>query len=157
MTVNETLVDRNKIDKDVAEFLVQAADARMMDIDEGTLATKRGDAPKVKEYGKVMINDQKIMLKEIRKMARARKVALPTGISDEKEKGKAQLSALDGREFDEKFVRMMIIDHKRDLKMFRKAVKSDDDEISEFAELYIPVLQSHLARAKKLKEELKDS
>lgn len=155
MAVNQTLVERNKVDADVAEFLVTAADARMMDMTEGTLATQRGTTKEIKEYGKVMINDQKAMLTEIKKMAKRRKVALPSGISNEKEEGRKELAELSGKEFDKKFIRMMIIDHKRDLKLFRKAVKSNDEEISEFAELYIPILQSHLARIKEINEDLK--
>jgi putative membrane protein len=154
MAVNQTLVERKNVDPEVAKFLVTAADARMMDMSEGKLATQRGTTKEIKEYGKVMLNDQKMMLSEIKKMAKHRKIALPSGISNEKEEGRKELAELKGKEFDKKFVRMMIIDHKRDLRLFRKAVKSNDDEISEFAELYIPVLQSHLVRIKEIQEDL---
>jgi putative membrane protein len=153
MARNEERTDRKPLNVEVAEFLVKAADARMMDIEQGDLASVKGTTIGVKQYGETMVKDQNAMLKEIKELAGEREIALPKDMSNEKKEGRDDLAELSGEKFDKKFLKMMVIDHKRDLKMFRKAVKSDDEGVSEFAELYVPVIQSHLARAKALKKE----
>lgn len=153
MAVNEQRSGNNPVKEEVAEFLVTAADGRMMDIREGKRAAHHGTKIVIQEYGNVMINDQQLMLDLIRKMAAARNIELPADISNEKKEGSEDLANTLEHKFDRKFLRMMIIDHKRDLKLFKKAVKCDDEEVSEFAELYIPVIQNHLARARALMEE----
>lgn len=139
-------------DKDVVEFLTTAADARMMDMNEGSLAEEKGTTEAIQAYGQTMVKDQRAMLTELRKIAALRGVTLPEEISEEKQEGRDELAKLSGEKFDKKFLKMIIKDHKRDLKQFRRAVNSSDEEVSEFAELYIPLIQSHLVRAKELKK-----
>src|SRR5690349_22602718 len=79
------------IDESISDFLTEAADARMMDIAEARLAVARGTTPEIKKYGRWMIEDQNILLKEIRAIAKSKNVTLPKTISDEKEKGLSDL------------------------------------------------------------------
>jgi putative membrane protein len=137
--------------KEVVDFLVAAADVRMMDMEEGSLAWRNGRSEKIKDYAEEMVRDQGMMLGHLKKMAVLRGIILPNDVSDERREGRKKLADLSGRKFDRKFVRAMILDHKRDLKLFKEAVDSPDDEVSEFAELYIPVIQNNLRRAKELR------
>jgi putative membrane protein len=132
------------VDDEVAEFLVKSADARMMDAEEGILAAKKGSKKSIQKYGRWMVKDQGILLREIKKLAAKRSIALPTTISDKKENGREDLASKDGKEFDEEFIKMMIIDHERDIKLFENAIEFDDQEISAFAKKYLPTIQSHL-------------
>ncbi|HYI78569.1 MAG TPA: DUF4142 domain-containing protein, partial [Chryseolinea sp.] len=66
-------------------------------------------------------------------------------------KGLTDLKEVHGKSFDKKFIRMMIIDHKRDLKKFEKATRSTDADIQVFATKYLPYVQSHLQKIKALK------
>jgi len=45
---------------------------------------------------------------------------------------------------------MMVIDHKRDVKDFTKAIEIDDKEIQTFAKTNLPLIESHLEKAKAL-------
>lgn len=151
--VNNKNSDKGLLDEDVAEFLVKSADARMMDSQEGKLATQKGTTASIRKYGKWMMKDQSILLKEIKKLAAKRKIALPKSISDKKENGRENLAEKSGNDFDEKFIKMMIIDHERDIKLFEKAVEFDDIQVSAFARKYLPTIQAHLVKIKNIRAE----
>jgi putative membrane protein len=128
----------------VADFLVKSADARMMDAQEGKLAAEKGTTKAVRDYGKLMMKDQSTLLKKIKGLAAKRNITLPSGISDKKDDGREDLSEESGEDFDEKFIKMMTIDHERDVKLFEKATEYDDAEVSAFAKANLPIIQSHL-------------
>lgn len=148
---NDAKVEKGKIDPDVAQFLVEAADARMMGIREGKLAAERGTTNEIKEYGKLMQRDQALMLKSIKKLAKSRKITLPRIISAEKEDGFKDLAAKSGPAFDSKFIKMMKIDHKRDIKDFKRAAEMNDEQVVHFANQFLPMIQSHLEQLDALK------
>lgn len=57
-----------------------------------------------------------------------------------------------GRDFDEKFIKMMRIDHERDLKDFKKAGELADKGVTDFAATYISMIQIHLDKLNEIKE-----
>ena len=144
--LNDQKAEDKLTNRDVANFLVKLADARMMDAQEGWLAAEKGSSPAVKNYGKLMIQDQEKLLKEIRTLAKKKNVTLPPAISHKKENGRNNLADESGIAFDRKFVRMMTIDHERDVKLFRKALDSRDADVRDFAKKYLPMIESHLQK-----------
>jgi putative membrane protein len=148
---NEKKSDEEIVEEDIADFLVKSADARMMDTQEGKLATQKGTSSQIREYGKLMVKDQSLLLDKIKMLAEKRNITLPTGISDKKEDGREDLAEESGKDFDEKFIKMMKLDHERDVKLFRKATEYEDLEIRAFATEYLPMIQSHLDRINEIK------
>ena len=57
-----------------------------------------------------------------------------------------------GEDLDEKFLNMICIDHKRDVRKFTEATESKDSQVSEFARKYLPMIESHLQKVKELKD-----
>ena len=148
---NDTKAEKGIIDKDVADFLVAAADSRMMGIKQGKLAAQRGTTEAIRAYGNLMIQDQTMLLKVIKKLGKTHKITLPKVVSAEKEDGFKDLNSKQGEDFDSKFMKMMKIDHKRDIKDFKKAEKFKDNEISQFAAKYLPMMESHQEKLENLK------
>lgn len=149
--------DKNEeasIDENISDFLTEAADARMMDIAEAKLAIARGTTPEIRKYGKWMVEDQNILLKEIRALAKSKKVTLPQKISSEKEQGLTELEQKNNKEFDAKFIKMITIDHRRDVRKFKNARSINDKEVSAFASKFLPVIESHLEKAKEIKTDI---
>ncbi|MEJ1242419.1 DUF4142 domain-containing protein [Chryseolinea sp. T2] len=137
------------VENNDAEFLVNAADSRMMALREGKLAAKKGTSSAVREYGKLMVEDQNTLLNSLRSLALKKKVTLPTNLSDAKQKNREQLARLKkGKAFDDKFINAMIVEHEQDVTMFRKALGSNDEDVKAFAREYLPMIESHLARIK---------
>lgn len=138
-----------------ADFLVKIADARMMDAKEGALAVKRGTSSKIKDYGRLMVKEQALLLEEIKKIAASMSISLPANISADKKDGYKDLAAKDGNDFDNKFLKMMRIDHERDIRDFTKATAFADGKVKDFAIAKLPVIQSHLDKLNVLKDEQK--
>lgn len=144
------------VEEDVADFLTKSAGARMMNAQEGLLAIERGQNASIREYGQLMMKDHSMLLEKIKMLAKQRDISLPAQISNRKVGEHQNLSEENGSEFDERLVKMIIMDHQRDVKLFKKALLYNDPEVSEFARRYLPLIQSHLDKIKKIKSELKD-
>ncbi|MES2543382.1 MAG: DUF4142 domain-containing protein [Bacteroidota bacterium] len=151
---NEMKADKGIVVDKVADFLVKSADARMMDAQEGKLAVEKGTTAEIREYGKLMVADQAMLLAEIQKLAANRSITLPTIISEPKQNGREKLLEKQGKDFDKKFIKMITIDHKRDVKLFKQATKFNDPGVSSFAKKYLPLIQSHLDQSKAIKKRL---
>jgi putative membrane protein len=138
-----------------AEFLVKITDGRLMDIREGEEAAKKGTSPAIREYGQLMLRDQKALLEKITLFASQRQVTLPSDIGSPKEDGFKKLDEKAGRDFDKKFIKMMKIDHQRDIRAFKKASKINDAELRQFISVNLPVIESHLAKLKAIEKSSK--
>ncbi|MEJ7644566.1 MAG: DUF4142 domain-containing protein [Chryseolinea sp.] len=148
---NEEKAKIYKVDEDIADFLVKSADARMMDSKEGKLAIEKGTTASIRKYGQLMVKDQAEMLEKIKRLALKHQITLPTGISDKKEDGREDLAEKTGDDFDKKFIKMMIKDHERDVKLFKNALDYKDEAVKLFANEYLPMIQSHLDKINEIK------
>lgn len=133
-------------------FLIETVDARMMDWAEGNLAAERGSNEKYRIYGRRMMRDQDKLMKELRGLAERKNLALPDEISEDKMEGLTSLKKVSGETFDRRFRRMIIKDHKRDIRLFKKASESPDPEISSFAKQHLSLLEEHLEQARALNQ-----
>lgn len=149
---NEAKAEAGLVDQGVVDFLVSAADARLMGTKEGTLAVSKGTSAEIRNYGKQMQTDQAKMMAALKRVAQSHKITLPQTISAAKQDGFDDLDAKNGKEFDEKFMKMMKIDHERDLKEFKNAEDLKDQEVKQFAMEYLPMIQVHLDKLNALKE-----
>ena len=84
-------------------------------------------------------------------LASERDIYLPDQLSTKKVGDHRNLSEENGRDFDKTFIKMIIADHERDLKLFKKAAQCNDTEVSAFAKRYLPLIQSDLEKIKKIK------
>jgi putative membrane protein len=144
--------EKPAVDEAVISFLNEITEGRLMDLEEGKIAKQRSTKRSLKEYGSLMEDDQTEMLKELKRIAQRKNVSLPVSLGPEKADGLHDLEALHGKSFDKKFIRMMIIDHKRDVKILKNATSYGDADIQVFATKYLPVVQSHLDKIRALKK-----
>ncbi|HTE30952.1 MAG TPA: DUF4142 domain-containing protein [Chryseolinea sp.] len=138
----------------IAEFVFDISEARIMDREEGRLAEQRATSRALKDYGALMVKDQTNMLKDLSSIANRKKLTVATVLGEQKTDGLSDLHQLHGKNFDKKFVKMMIIDHKRDIKTLEKATTSKDADIQVFATKYLPVVKSHLAKIQTIRESM---
>ena len=145
--------DKKDSNDDIKTFLCEMTDARMMDIEEGKVAAERGTIKEVKDYGNLMIKDQNYLLDELKKFAKTKNITLPTKISDEKLNGLKDLKEKSGKDLDKKFLKMISIDHKRDVRKFKKATEIDDQETKVFAKKHLPMIKSHLKKVCQIRKD----
>ncbi len=156
IAVNENGSGISMVEDEVADFLIKSADARMMDAQVGLLAIEKGSNSTIRDFGQRMMNDHSVLLEKIKKLAIQRNISLPDQISSRKVDVHRNLSEENGLEFDRTFIKMIIADHERDLKLFKKAAEYNDPDVSAFAKRYLPLIQSDLQKIKKIKLELAD-
>ncbi len=144
--------DSSTISSEDKKFLLEMADARMMDWAEGNLAAEKGTNNKYQQYGRLMMRDQNKLMQEIKALAASKDIALSEVISEEKTEGLNRLKASSGETFERRFRRMIIKDHKRDIAEFKRASQSTDPEIRDFAKRTLPMLEQHLQKARDLNQ-----
>jgi putative membrane protein len=143
----------NRAEENSYRFLMEAAEARLIDAEEGKLARERGTTEEIRSYGRWMMRDQAKLLEELRKLGNKKNIELPGKISSERLKVLEELRTQTGKNFDEKFMKMISVDHKRDVHEFKKAAKSKDEEIKSFASRYLPTIEAHLERILEIKND----
>lgn len=142
----------SSIDENISKFMTEAADARMMDIEEGKLALEKGTNDLVKNYAQQLVNDNTALLKELRALAGQKNMALPTTLSNAKADGLNDLRKKEGAEFNTKFIDMIQRDHKRDLDQFEDAADFNDRDIQQFAQRNVSLFEKHLSQVDQVEE-----
>jgi putative membrane protein len=134
-----------------ATFLKEMVEARLMDLEQGKTASQRATYRTLKDYGSLMVKDQEKMLGELKEMAAQKNISIPTELGPEKANALNELREVHGKSFDKKFIKMMIVEHKRDVRKLETATESTDADLQVFATKYLPVVQTHLDKIKALK------
>lgn len=142
----------SSIDENISKFMTEAADARMMDIEEGKLAMEKGSNDLIKNYAQQLVDDNTKLLKELRALAGQKNIVLPTTLSNEKADGLNDLREKEGHEFDDKFIKMVQRDHKRDLDEFEEAADFNDRDVQQFAQRNVSLFEKHLAKVDQVEE-----
>lgn len=156
IAINEKGSDISLVAEEVSDFLIKSADARMMNAQAGLLAIEKGTNSAIRDFGERIMKDHSLLLEKIKKLASQRDIYLPDQLSTKKVGDHRNLSEENGRDFDKTFIKMIIVDHERDLKLFKKAAQCNDPEVSAFAKHYLPLIQSDLDKIKKIKLALQD-
>lgn len=153
---NEAQLDQVASEDDEATFFVNIAEMDLTEISLAELAQKKATNLKVKELAKMIVTDHANSSAELKKLADARSLSLPTSLTDNGKEDYNALNEKSGIDFDKKFVDMMIDAHEKAInKMENASEDNDKDEtVKVWASNKIATLTAHLQKAKMLKEEL---
>ena len=152
---NDRKSDDKEVNEEDANFLARAADGRMADLQQGKLAAEKGTNDQIRNYGKLMMKDQQMLLAQIKLLAASKNVTLPDNVSNGKSDERTDLLKESGKSFDKKFVEVMVSDHERDIVFFEEATQSSDKKISQFAERYLALIEMHLEKIKDIGDQIK--
>ena len=141
---NEAKFDDNKTEGD-AEFLVNAAEINMMEIQLGELVASKAMMGEVKELGKMMVTQHTKSLAELKGLAEKKMMTIPTELTNEGKDMYEKLNKKSGMDFDKEYCDMMVNGHKDAIDKFEKAsANSTDADIKEWATSSLPALRTHL-------------
>lgn len=147
----ESAVDPLSADK---KFVKEAAEGSMTEVELGKLAQEKGSSEAVKEFGARMVEDHGKASQELQQVAAKTGFEMPSELPRKAKKAQEKLAKLSGPEFDKAYVKMMLNDHKGDVKAFdRQAKDGKIPEVKEFAAKNLPTIQEH----KKLVEQMETS
>ena len=141
---NEAKFDNNKQEKD-AQFLVNAAEINMGQIQLGQLAQQNGRTSHVKELGKMMEDAHTKSLNDLTALAKRKMITIPTSPTDDAKKTYKELNEESGNDFDKAYADMMVSEHKDAIAVFEEATTdSYDTDIKNWAIAALPDLRTHL-------------
>ena len=147
--------DNEKKDDD-ADFLVDAAESDLMEIELGNLALMNGTNPAVKEFARKLIIDHTNSVNELKPFAEKLQISLPAAITD---KGLKKLNDLKGenlgKDFDKRFAGIMVNNHENAITNMQHASEvAHDLAVRTWAINKVPILKGHLEHAKMLKDKI---
>jgi putative membrane protein len=145
---SDTVADPILADKD---FLREAAQGSATEVALGRMAQEKGSSDAVKEFGKRMVDDHSKAAEELRQVAQMAKLDVRSDMPKKAKKAQDKLSKLSGGDFDRAYAKMMVSDHKEDIKAFeREAHSGAVPAVKDFAAKTLPTLQEHLKLAEQL-------
>ena len=145
----------------LAPAMVQAADppatgevlgklhqSNQKEIEMGKVAQKHGATKEVKAFGTTLVKDHSAADKKVMALAKKEKIDLPTA----KPPSSDEIADMPkGSDFDAKFAKDMLDDHKKDVAEATAARDSTtDDKLKKLLTEVVPTLQKHEDTAQKL-------
>jgi putative membrane protein len=137
-------------------FVMEAAMGGMMEVQGGTVAQQKAMNQRVKDFGSMMVTDHSQANNELKSLVSSRGIMLPDSLGNKMQKDLAELSKLDGKKFDSKYVSEMVEDHKKDVQLFQqKAQTINDPDLKNWVNKTLPVLQKHLDSIQAIAKDIK--
>jgi putative membrane protein len=141
----------DKLSANDSKFLEKAAEGSLAEVEMGKLAEQNAQNYDVKNFGERMVNDHGRANEELKQIADKAGASLPTSLSSTDKATKDHLSTMKGEAFDKSYMRHMVADHKDDLAEFQQEARDGQDEqLKDWANKMVPVLQSHLKAAEQV-------
>lgn len=131
-------------------FIDEASAKGIAEIETAKLALEKATSADVKSFAQQMIDDHTAANKALAKLATDQDLE----VADDAElmsKAKAMILQLrEGESFDRAYANNQVVAHEQTIELFRKAVNSEDAQVSAFAKETLPKLEHHLQMAKDL-------
>ena len=126
-------------------FVTKAAVGGMAEVELGKLAQQKAASDQVKQFGSHMVDDHTKVNDELKQIAGAKNVALPTSLDAKHQAAMAKLQKLSGASFDRAYMAEMQKDHKETIALFERESRSGKDaDLKGFATKTLPNLKDHL-------------
>ncbi|KQW50792.1 MULTISPECIES: DUF4142 domain-containing protein [unclassified Roseateles] len=132
-------------------FAVKAAVGGLAEVQLGELAQRQGASNQVKQFGAQMVKDHGQANQELKSIAAAKGLDLPTQLDAEHRNLAEKLQRASGEQFDRLYVQAMLDAHRKDVALFEKQAGSGQDaELKAFAAKTLPTLRQHLTHVQGL-------
>jgi putative membrane protein len=126
----------NLADED-KEFVMKAAQGGMAEVTMGNLASSGGSNADVKAFGQRMVTDHSKANDELKSLATAKGLALPSDVGKEHQEAIDKLGKLTGKDFE------------------KASQDAKDADLKAWAGKTLPILQDHLKMAKATHDKVK--
>jgi len=131
--------------EDDANFLVDAAEIHLQEIELGKLAQARATTTSAKDLGKMMETEHSKAFADLQGLAAKKQITIPTTLTDDGMSANKKLTDIKGSKFDKEYSDMMVGGHKDAISTFEKAsTNAQDEDIRNWASSMLPTLRKHL-------------
>jgi putative membrane protein len=138
------------------EFLTEAAQGGMAEVELGKLASTKSQNAEVKKFAEMMVTDHSKANNELKELAAKKNFSLPTEVSAKHKSLMDKLNGLSGAAFDKAYVEAMVDDHEEDTEAFKdESEDGKDADVKAWAGKTLPTLQKHLEMIKAIQSKMK--
>lgn len=130
-------------------FIIQAAQGGMAEVQMAQLALKKTDNPKVRDFAQMMVKDHSDLNAKLTPMATQMGVSLPTQLTTADAGALGRLSRQTGSTFDRNFMASQKSAHTKTLALFQEAgVQADNGVLRNFFAQNSETIATHLEMLK---------
>lgn len=141
---NEAKFNENRQQED-AQFLVNASEINLKQIQLGQLAQQKGRTTDVTELGKRIEDTHTKSQRDLRALAQSKRISIPTSLTNNAREDYNNLNGKSGYEFDEAYANMMVNEKKDAISTFERAsTDSHDREIKNWASANLREMRTNL-------------
>jgi Predicted outer membrane protein len=138
------------------DFMTEAAQGGMAEVELGKLAASKATSPEVKKFGQQMVTDHTKANNDLKALAAKKGMKLPAEVDSEAKSTMEDLKGRTGADFDKEYVENMYEDHKKDVADFQDEAKNaSDPDVKAFASKTLPTLQKHLDMITAIRDKMK--
>lgn len=147
---------RGQLSESDYRFAIKAARAGAEEVQLGQLAEQKGGSQAVRDFGKRMVSDHSKANDGLKGVATQKGATLPPTLSRTGRSSLDELQGLSGYDFDKKYSKDMVKDHKEDVRAFEKAANDvTDPDLRAWVQNTLPTLQEHLQMAEQMDRDVK--
>jgi putative membrane protein len=147
-TTNSVVTDEKS-----SEFLKKVTNSGMAEVQMAKLAQQKATLVAVKNFASMLERDHTAVNLQVKNLADQRNVALPSTISDDKQKMYNDMDKMTGKAFDKDYISMMIKAHGDGISLFEDTRSNASDiDVKNFADKTLPTLKMHLDSAKAIQK-----
>ena len=145
-----------KLSQSDERMLKQLAEANLAEISAGKIAQDKAQSDEVKSFAKKMVDDHTKALDDLKQLAQAKGVTLPTEPNKQQAAMEQKLQGLSGDKFDKQYMKQAgERAHKQTHQLLQKAEKSEDTDLKNYASKTIAAVEGHQQMAKETERSLK--
>ena len=135
-------------------FIKEAATGGMAEIELSKIAQKSENSD-VKTFADRMVRDHTAANEQLAGIATSLGAEMPKALDSEHERAREKLQKLHGKAFDEQYMRDMVEDHNKAVKLFQQEERAGHNaQLKEFAQKTLPTLEQHQKMAVELSRRL---
>ncbi|WP_375498733.1 DUF4142 domain-containing protein [uncultured Nostoc sp.] len=150
-TASPATPGQNTLSSSDRQFMTEAAQGGLAEVQLGKVASQRGASDAVKQYGQRMVQDHTQVNDQLKQLATQKGVTLPTTLDSKNKQVEQRLSKLSDTKFDRQYINHMLQDHEKDVSAFQtEAQQGQDPDVKAFAAQVLPTLQEHLKQVRSL-------
>lgn len=154
---NDEKFDKNTKEND-AEFMVDAAEMDLQEIQLGKLAQERSSNADIKAHGKMMVEDHMKSAEMMKTLAAQKNITLPASVTEDGMDAYKKLNDKKAEDFDEAYIDMMVDAHEDAVTKFENnADRTEDPDIKSWATTALGTLRMHLEHSRALQDKMKNS
>jgi len=153
---NEEKFDANDSKENDSEFLVDAAELDMQEIQLGKLAQRSTNAD-IKMHGKMMEDEHTKSSNMLKTLAASKGVTLPAALTEDGMDAYKKLNDKKAEDFDEAYIDMMVDAHEKAVTKFENnSDRTEDPEIKAWATTTLGTLRTHLEHSRTLQKKIEN-